>query len=101
MFLHNHARLPHISYVNSVFLHEVFGLILALASLVEDGGKPAILNGVFADSVKPRTGQPWWSATRDLLTMIWLFHCLPDSALAAASWAEFAEQLGKIVEFQT
>ena len=52
MFLHNHAHLPHISYVNSVFLHEVFGFILAVASLVEDGGKPAILNGVFADSVK-------------------------------------------------
>ena len=34
----------------------------------------------------------------DLFTMIWTFHCLPDSARAAANWAEIAEQLGKIVE---
>ena len=35
-----------------------------------------------------------------MLTLIWLFHCLPDSAWAAANWAEIADQLGSIVEFQ-
>ena len=37
----------------------------------------------------------------DLLTMIWLFHCLPDSAWAVANRTEIAEQLSKIVEFKT
>ena len=32
-----------------------------------------------------------------MLTLIKLFHCLPNSTWAAANWAEIAEQLGNIV----
>ena len=32
--------------------------------------------------------------------MICLFHCLTDSTWVAVNWAEIAEQLGSIVEFQ-
>ena len=36
----------------------------------------------------------------DLLTTIWLFHCLPDPAWTAVNWAEIAEHLSNIVELQ-
>ena len=35
-----------------------------------------------------------------VLPLIWLFDCLPDSAWAAANWAEIADQLGSTVELQ-
>ena len=49
----------------------------------------AILQGI------PSAWGPWWG-----WLWSWMFRYLPDSAWAAANWADIAEQLSKIVELQ-